>query len=104
MIEQMNHIGQLWWSWMGPMFWQVSVLIVLIGAIDLLLRRWAWPQVRYALWLLVLVKLVLPPGLSLPTSITSPLIAPDVKSGDSSVGWAYGPRDLIAPAVKGLSI
>jgi beta-lactamase regulating signal transducer with metallopeptidase domain/uncharacterized protein YihD (DUF1040 family) len=137
MIEQMNHIGQLWWSWMGPMFWQVSVLIVLIGAIDLLLRRWAWPQVRYALWLLVLVKLVLPPGLSLPTSVTSPFqpwmdsvinnpvsehpqmfaltspavpdkntpdphgfIAPDVKSGDSSTGWASDPHGLIAPDVK----
>ena len=89
MIEQMNHIGQLWWSWMGPMFWQVSVLIILIGAIDLLLRRWAWPQVRYALWLLVLVKLAMPPGLSLPTSVTSPF-----QPWMDSVGWGFAPRGL----------
>lgn len=35
------------------------------------MRRWAWPQVRYALWLMVVVKLVLPPDLHLPSSIGS---------------------------------
>jgi beta-lactamase regulating signal transducer with metallopeptidase domain len=71
MIEQLNSIAQSWWSWMWPMFWQVSVLIILIGAVDLLLQKRIWPQVRYAIWLLVLIKLILPPSLSLPTSIVS---------------------------------
>jgi parallel beta-helix repeat protein len=71
MIEQLNSIAQNWWSWMWPMFWQVSVLIILIGAVDLLLQKRIWPQVRYAIWLLVLIKLILPPSLSLPTSIIS---------------------------------
>jgi len=71
MIEQVNTIAQYWWNWMWPMFWQVSILIIFIGAVDLLLRRHVWPQVRYALWLLVLVKLILPPGLSLSTSVIS---------------------------------
>ena len=71
MIEQLNSIAQSWWSWMWPMFWQVSVLIILIGAVDLLLQKRVWPQVRYAIWLLVLIKLILPPSLSLPTSIIS---------------------------------
>ncbi|MBW7992492.1 MAG: hypothetical protein FVQ84_21095, partial [Planctomycetes bacterium] len=73
MIEQINHIAHLWWSGTIAMFWQVSVLIVLIGCVDLIIRRWAWPQLRYALWLMVLVKLILPPTISLSTSITSRL-------------------------------
>jgi hypothetical protein len=43
------------------MFWQVGLLILLIGGIDRLIRKWAWPQLRYALWSLILVKLLLPP-------------------------------------------
>ena len=73
MIEQINNAAGMWWAWMWPMFWQVGLLIVLIGLVDLLIRRRFWPQVRYALWLLVLVKLILPPGLALPTSLTSAL-------------------------------
>ncbi len=77
MTEQINTIAEIWWSWMWPMFWQVGVLIVLIGAVDLLIKRWVWPKVRYALWILVLVKLVLPPSLTSPASLTSqiPLLA-----------------------------
>lgn len=56
MITQINSAAEGWWNWMWPMFWQVSVLVVLIGAADFLLRRYIWPQVRYALWLLVLNK------------------------------------------------
>ncbi len=70
MIDQINHIAQSWWVWMWPIFWQVGLLIVLIAGIDLVIRRWAWPQLRYALYLLILVKLVLPPSLSSPVSLT----------------------------------
>ncbi len=73
MIEQINHIAGLWWSGAIAMFWQVGVLIILIGCVDLIIRRWAWPQLRYALWLMVLVKLILPPTISLSTSVTSGL-------------------------------
>ena len=71
MIEQINAIAQGWWNWMWPMFWQVGILVVFLGTVDLLLRRHVWPQVRYALWLLVLIKLILPPTFSLSTSIIS---------------------------------
>jgi beta-lactamase regulating signal transducer with metallopeptidase domain len=73
MIEQINHIAHLWWSGTTAMFWQVGVLIILIGCVDLIIRRWAWPQLRYALWVMVLIKLILPPTISLSTSITSGL-------------------------------
>jgi beta-lactamase regulating signal transducer with metallopeptidase domain len=61
MIDQINVIAQDWYSWMFSMFWQVSLLILIISAVDIVIKKWAWPQVRYALWILVLLKLILPP-------------------------------------------
>jgi beta-lactamase regulating signal transducer with metallopeptidase domain/DNA gyrase inhibitor GyrI len=66
-----NDIARLWWGWMAPMLWQASLLIVLIGLIDRAVRGWAWPQFRYALWLLVLVKLLVPPTWSSPVGVIS---------------------------------
>src|SRR5689334_3720939 len=52
-----------------PMLLQASLLIVVLLLLDLTLERHARAVVRYGLWLLVLVKLVLPPSLALPTGI-----------------------------------
>jgi beta-lactamase regulating signal transducer with metallopeptidase domain len=71
MIEIANQIALAWWSWMGPMLWQASLLILVVSLIDLALRGWAWPQVRYALWLLVLIKLLIPPTWSLPSGVVT---------------------------------
>jgi len=75
MTEQINHIAGLWWSWMWPMFWQAGLLITLIFVIDHAIGRRIWPQVRYALWLLVLVKLILPPTFTSPTSVPSHILS-----------------------------
>jgi len=76
MIETLNHVaGAWWWSWVGPMLWQVALLALIVWAVDiLLLRRRAWPQVRYALWLLVLLRLFIPPSFSLPSSVSARLL------------------------------
>lgn len=68
-MQPIDRLAALWWGWMGPMLLQASLLIVVVGLVDLLIRRWVWPQVREALWLMVLVKLLLPPTWSLPTAI-----------------------------------
>ncbi len=52
-----------------PMLLQSSLLILVLLLLDRVLRRHVRAVVRYALLLLVLVKLVLPPGLALPTGI-----------------------------------
>ncbi|MBN1465907.1 hypothetical protein JXA02_09110 [candidate division KSB1 bacterium] len=70
-MEAINSVALQWWTWMASMFWQVSLLIIIISGIDFLLRKWAWPQVRHALWLLVLLKLLIPPTWSAKTSIVS---------------------------------
>jgi beta-lactamase regulating signal transducer with metallopeptidase domain len=78
-MELLNRAAEAWFGWMWPMFWQVNLLIVIVWLIDLLVRRWAWPQVRYGLWLLVLLKLVIPPSWSLPVSLTERLSHPVVE-------------------------
>jgi len=72
-METINHLAQIWWNWMGDMLWQVSLFILIISLIDLITKSWLWPQVRHALWLLVFIKLIIPPTWSLNTSIISHL-------------------------------
>jgi len=79
MIPLLNRAAEAWFGWMWPMFWQVNLLIVVVWLIDAAIRRWAWPQVRYALWLLVLLKLVIPPTWNLPVSATQQLARPVVE-------------------------
>jgi len=71
MIVHLNDIAQIWWQWMAGMFWQVSLFIILITVLDMAIRRWAWPHVRYVLWGLVFLKLIIPPTWQMPTSIVS---------------------------------
>ena len=74
MIELWNIIAYRWWDWMGSMFWQASLLILLVSGLDLLIRRRVWPQIRYVLWLLIFVKLLIPPGWHLPTAVVPRLL------------------------------
>ncbi len=57
-------VGAAW-----PLFWQSSVLIALLVVLDLVLKKQLRASVRYAFWLVLLLKLVLPPTLALPTGI-----------------------------------
>ncbi|HBG25696.1 MAG: hypothetical protein A2Y10_20545 [Planctomycetes bacterium GWF2_41_51] len=71
MINSINQFAENWFNWQISMLWQVAILIAIIAAVDFVIKKWTWPQVRYALWLLVLVKLVLPPSLTSPASFTA---------------------------------
>ncbi len=64
-----------WWEWMTAGFWQFAVLFVIVFVIDRFARRCVWPQLMLALWVLVMVKLLIPPTLYSPLSVTSPLFA-----------------------------
>ena len=68
LIETLNQRGGNFLSFAWPMLWQSSLLIAVLFALDFLLRRKLRASIRYALWLVVLVKLCLPPTLALPTS------------------------------------
>lgn len=79
MIEFINHLAYIWWDWMGAMFWQAALLVLLMIIVDLLIRRWIWPQIRYMLWVLVFIKLLIPPSFYLPTAVV-PEMFPDTRN------------------------
>jgi beta-lactamase regulating signal transducer with metallopeptidase domain len=67
LIETLNCLGEHFLAFAWPMLWQSSLLIALILAVDISLARKLRASIRHALWLVVLVKLLLPPTLALPT-------------------------------------
>ena len=68
-IETLNRWGEYAIGFVWPMLWQSSVLIAVLFAADYALRRHVRAAVRHALWLVLLVKLLLPPSLALPTGL-----------------------------------
>src|ERR1035438_7633561 len=87
-----------------PMLWQSSLLIGLLFTLDLLLRRKVRPAVRYALWLVVLVKLSLPPSLAFPTSAgwwLRPAKVMSSKPRAPTVALTYGANEQ--PMMPGMS-
>ncbi len=68
-IATINAAGQAFIEFALPMLIQSSVLILILLAVDILLRRRVRAVFRYWIWMLVLVKLVLPPSLWSPVSL-----------------------------------
>lgn len=65
-LLQWNDLSARWVDWMVDMSWQVSVLVAALTGLTFLLRRRS-ATFLYTLWLLVLVRLVLPPAFACPT-------------------------------------
>jgi beta-lactamase regulating signal transducer with metallopeptidase domain/protocatechuate 3,4-dioxygenase beta subunit len=61
-----NSLADRWLAWMGPMAWQVAVLVAVLALATWLLRKHS-ARLRYALWMLVPARLVLPPTLAFVT-------------------------------------
>jgi len=68
-INLLNSAGQAFCVHAASAFVQSSVLIVMLLVLDVLVRKRVRAVVRYAVWMLVFVKLLLPPTLALPTGI-----------------------------------
>jgi beta-lactamase regulating signal transducer with metallopeptidase domain/Tfp pilus assembly protein PilF len=68
LTEILNAGGEKFVEFSVSMLIQSSILIVILLAIDLLLRKKVRATFRYWLWMLILVKLVLPPTLTSPMS------------------------------------
>jgi len=68
-IAILNKIGAYFCGHALAMLIQSSILILVLLVIDSLLRKRIRAVFRYCIWLLVFVKLLLPPTLSLPTGI-----------------------------------
>ena len=57
-----------WWAWVVPATWQLAFFILLVIGITWVLQHRS-ARLRHSLWLLVLIKVFLPPELTLPISI-----------------------------------
>lgn len=68
-VTCLNSVGKYFIDFSLPMLIQSSVLIVILLALDLLLRKKVQAVFRYFFWMLVLVKLLLPATLSAPTGL-----------------------------------
>ncbi len=83
-----------------PMVWQSSLLAVLVAVAGHTVFRKARAQLRYSLWGLVLLRLLVPPSLDLPTSIghwTAPVVErhmPRVLPLDYRASDAISAREL----------
>ncbi len=100
-IVLLNDWGRVFCDFGGRIFIQSTVLVGLLLIVDLCLKPRVCARFRYGIWLLVLVKLVLPPSLALPTGVNywlgrylpattpAPLISPVLSSS---------PASLISPA------
>ena len=69
MITQLNSLGRAFVTFALPMLIQSSLLILILLGLNLVLGRRTRAVFRYWLFLLILVKLVLPTTLSAPTGI-----------------------------------
>lgn len=65
-IVLLNALGDRALEFAWPMFWQSSLLIVALLCLDLVLRKRIRPGTLHLLWMILLVKLLLPPSLALP--------------------------------------
>ncbi len=104
MIHILNLWGERAWSMAGSMLWQSTLLILVVLGLDLALKRKLRAAVRYALWLVVLLKLVLPPSMALPTGPAwwlRPNSAPQPQSA-AKVVVRFGPG--IAPSTAPLLV
>ncbi len=112
-INWSNSAGHGFCAYAWSALVQSSVLIVAILLLDLLLRKRVRAVVRYAVWMLVFAKLLLPPNLALPTGIgyyrpgRSAVVqetrAPEAIASESADGVVpvYAPIPPAAPEVAG---
>ena len=97
MTELAHSFAATWWGWVAPVAVQFAVLFALVAALDRVLPRRTWPQLRLAMWTLAMVKLALPPWVASPWSAL-PALAADrfafVAGDGPAPAWA-----LVVPVV-----
>jgi beta-lactamase regulating signal transducer with metallopeptidase domain/Tol biopolymer transport system component len=68
-VTGLNGAGRVFCDYAAAILLQSAVLVVVLLIADLLLRKRVRAVFRYCVWMLVLVKLILPPTLAFPTGI-----------------------------------
>jgi beta-lactamase regulating signal transducer with metallopeptidase domain len=98
LITSLNAVAAVWWTWFAAVTWQASLFIAIVAIADRVFGRFIWPQVRYAVWLLAFVKLVLPPTLASQLSVVGRLVssrAVSVPTSTSVAEWSVPVTDAV---------
>lgn len=66
LFDRFESLSLGWCDWMLQISWQVALLVVILTVVTRLLRQRS-AVLLHAMWLLVLLRLVLPPDFSIPT-------------------------------------
>jgi beta-lactamase regulating signal transducer with metallopeptidase domain len=74
LIQGLNSLATGWVAWVLAAVWQASLLIAGLLVLDQLLGRRIYPQLRLAVWLLVPLKLLVPPAFALALPWSIPLL------------------------------
>ncbi len=105
-IENLNGAGERLLRVGWPVLWQSSRLMIIVFCLDFLLAKEIRAAGRYALWLVVLAKLLLPPTLALSTGaawwlIPAKEVAPQpvLKQYSVSYGETLPPADFEVSSV-----
>jgi len=88
-----------WSRWAWPLFWQTALVAGVVWALSWLARGRS-ASFRYGLWMLVLARLVLPPGLSLPTGIMGDIRQPSSHSAGTGFPQRLEAEVSAAPWAK----
>ena len=80
-----------WWRWTTDISVQFCVVFCFAETVRRLFSRRLAPRVCHALWLAVVIKLGLPPGLASPLSLSGPFAASAAGSGSSPSGLTSTP-------------
>jgi beta-lactamase regulating signal transducer with metallopeptidase domain len=68
MTHWLAQITDKWLVWMVEMAWQSALLVAVLFLLDRILRR-ASARFLHAVWLLILLRLIVPPSTTFPTGI-----------------------------------
>lgn len=109
-VTAMNEAGRAFCEYAAGMFVQIAVLVVVLLCVDWLLRRRIRATLRYWIWMLVFVKLLLPPSLCVPTGIgywlgrgealPAPSVAPQIAEVAKPPAPASVELPIAAPVVR----
>ncbi|HVW36688.1 MAG TPA: hypothetical protein VHB99_05265, partial [Pirellulales bacterium] len=105
MMHEFQEICRCWLAWITAASWQLALLVCLVAVATRLAAK-ASPRLRHGLWLLVLVKVFLSPGLTTPVSIGRCVVEPLLKAaGMADLRWptfaASGRNAATEPAANG---
>jgi beta-lactamase regulating signal transducer with metallopeptidase domain len=90
-MMNLERIYSSWFGWILSSSWQLALLVVLVGIAAFSTRKFS-PRWRYALWLLVLIKVFIPPSLTLSLGVGQWGVKPVLRRMNLSLPTVKAPK------------